>query len=47
MKIMIESFNKLSDNDLEEIVGVWNRKRRRITVELGYQTHALIGITVK
>ena len=39
--------DKLSDNDLEEIVGIWNRKRRKITIELGYQVHALIGITIK
>ena len=31
MKIVIESPEKLTDSDLEEIV-VWNRKGRRIAV---------------
>ena len=32
MKIAIESSEKLTDSDLEEIVDVWNRKGRRIAV---------------
>ena len=32
MKIVIESPEKLTDSDLEEIVDVWNRKGRRIAV---------------
>ena len=32
MKIAIESPDTLSDNDVEEIVSVWSRKNRRITV---------------
>ena len=32
MKIVIESPEKLTDNDLEEIVDVWNKKGRRIAV---------------
>ena len=32
MKIAIESPEKLTDSDLEEIVEVWNRKGRRIAV---------------
>lgn len=32
MKIAIESPDTLSDNDVEEIVSVWNRKNRRIAV---------------
>ena len=31
-KIVIESPEKLTDSDLEEIVDVWNRKSRRIAV---------------
>ena len=32
MKIAIELPEKLSDNDLENIIDVWNRKPRRIAV---------------
>ena len=32
MKIVIESPDTLSDNDVEEIVSVWSRKNRRIAV---------------
>ena len=32
MKTVIESHEKLTDSDLEEIVDVWNRKGRRIAV---------------
>ena len=32
MKIAIESPDKLTDSDLEDIVDVWNRKSRSITV---------------
>ena len=32
IKIVIESPEKLTDSDLEEIVDVWNRKGRRIPV---------------
>ena len=32
MTIVIESPEKLTDSDLEEIVDVWNRKGRRIAV---------------
>ena len=32
MKITIESPEKLSDNDLDEIINIWNRKPRRIAV---------------
>ena len=32
MKIAIESPDKLSDRDTEEIVNVWNRKSRRVLV---------------
>ena len=32
MKIVIESPEKLTDSDLEEIADVWNRKGRRIAV---------------
>ena len=32
MKIAIESPDKLTDSDLEDIVDVWNRKSRRIAV---------------
>ena len=32
MKIAIESPNTLSDEELEQIVDVWNRKGRRIAV---------------
>ena len=32
MKIAIESPDKLSDSDLEDIVDTWNRKSRRIAV---------------
>lgn len=32
MKITIESPDKLTDSDLEDIVDVWNRKSRRIAV---------------
>ena len=32
MRIAIESPEKLSDNDLENIVDIWNRKPRRIAV---------------
>ena len=32
MKIAIESPDKLSDSDTEEIVNVWNRKSRRVLV---------------
>ena len=32
MKIAIESPNVLTDSDLEEIVEVWNRKNRRVSV---------------
>ena len=32
MKIVIESPEKLTDSDLEEIVDVWNRKGTRIAV---------------
>ena len=32
MKIVIESPEKLTDRDLEEIVDVWNRKGREIPV---------------
>ena len=32
IKIVIESPEKLTDSDLEEIVDVWNRKGRRIAV---------------
>ena len=32
MKISIESPEKLTDSDLEEIVDIWNRKSRRIAV---------------
>ena len=32
MKIVIESTEKLTDSDLEEIVDVWNRKGRQIAV---------------
>ena len=32
MKIVIESSEKLTDSDLEEIVDVWNRKGSRIAV---------------
>ena len=31
-KIAIESPEKLSDNDLENIIDIWNRKPRRIAV---------------
>ena len=31
-KIAIESPQKMSDRDLEEVVDVWNRKPRRIVV---------------
>ena len=34
MKIVIESPEKLTDSDLEEIVDVWNRKGRRIAETL-------------
>ena len=32
MKISIESPDKLTENDLEEIVEIWNRKSRRLAV---------------
>ena len=32
MKIAIESPDKLSDSDTEEILNVWNRKSRRVLV---------------
>ena len=32
IRIVIESPEKLTDNDLEEIVDVWDRKGRRIAV---------------
>ena len=32
MKIAIESPQKMSDRDLEEVIDVWNRKPRRIVV---------------
>ena len=32
IKIVIESPNKLTDSDLEEVVDVWSRKGRRIAV---------------
>ena len=32
MKIVIESPEKLTDSDLEEIADMWNRKGRRIAV---------------
>ena len=32
MKITIESPQKLTDNDLETIVGIWTRKTRRIVI---------------
>ena len=32
IKIVIESPEKLTDGDLEEIVDMWNRKARRIAV---------------
>ena len=32
MKIVIESPEKLTDSDLEEIDDMWNRKGRRIVV---------------
>ena len=32
MKIVIESSDKQSDSDAEEIVNVWNRKSRRVLV---------------
>ena len=32
MKIAVESPDKLSDNNLEEIVDTWNRKPRKIVV---------------
>ena len=32
LKIVIESPEKLTNSDLEEIVDVWNRKGRRIAV---------------
>ena len=32
MKIVIESREKLTDSDLEEIVDLWNRKGRWIAV---------------
>jgi len=32
MKIAIESLQKLSDNDLETIGGIWNRKPRKFVV---------------
>ena len=32
IKIVIESPEKLTDSDLEEIVDMWNRKGRRIAV---------------
>ena len=34
MKIAIESPDKLSDSDTEEIVNVWNRKSRRVLVSV-------------
>ena len=34
MKIAIESPQKMSDRDLEEVIDVWNRKPRRIVVKL-------------
>ena len=38
MKIVIEYPKKLTDNDLEEIVDVWNRNSRRIAVSTLIQT---------
>ena len=38
MKIVIESPEKLTDSDLEEIVEVWSRKGRRIAVYTLIQT---------
>ena len=32
MKIAIEGPEKLSDNDIEQIISVWNRKARRVSV---------------
>ena len=32
VKIAIESPNELTDSDLDEIVEVWNRKNRRVSV---------------
>ena len=37
MKIFIESPEKLSDSDLEEIFDVWNRKVRQIAVKLSFR----------
>ena len=34
MKIAIESPETLSDSDLEEVVTIWNRKGRRIAVQI-------------
>ena len=39
MKTVIESTEKLTDRDLEEIVDVWNRKGRRIAVSTLIETH--------
>ena len=47
MKIVIESPEKLTDSDLEEIVDMWNRKGIRIPVKTLMHTltaHALINI---
>ena len=33
MKITIESPQKLTDDDLETIVGIWTRKPRRIVMQ--------------
>ena len=38
MKIVTESPEKLTDNDLEEIVDVWNKKGRQIDVKTLIQT---------
>ena len=32
MEIVIESPEKLTDSDLEEIVAMWNKKGRRVAV---------------
>ena len=42
LKIVIESPEKLTDSDLEEIVDVWNRKGRQIAVKTLIQTLILL-----
>ena len=46
MKIAIESPEKLSDSDLENIVDIWYRKSRRIIVQVQVLMYSLLLLNI-